>query len=501
MVLLLAVVGCELEKPIPLGQLTDDALAQEVCSRCHDYPEPNLLTRSSWEKILPQQRHFLGLVRPGENPYRSARGQEAMYLEVANVYPSEPVLADSLWSRIEHYYLDHALSNKDKTRRTRMSQTPLFKADLIAPDLGGFPAVCLLDYSETENLILVGDINGQVAQLSSSFEVLNLTKLNNPVVDIQYDADKDQLLMLDVGLMDAKDLPLGAVVSTDLGSFSQRALLFEELFRPVDMVQVDWDEDGQLDLIVCEFGNLTGRLSWYRRTAQGYEHHILLQRPGAVQAEAVDWDDDGDKDLLVLFAQANEGLVLFENLNQGRTEVHDLLSFHPLMGSSSFAVADFDDDGDLDIIHTGGDNSTTHYEHKAYQGVRIYENQGDRLLVERYALPMHGAYKAVSADFDQDGDRDIMVCAFYPDFSQVDQSLIFLEASAPFEFRPQQVEGADQGRWMVMDVGDIDRDGDVDVMVGSFLLGPGIVPQEVLRPWINDQNHILVLRNQSQVSD
>ena len=38
--------------------------------------------------------------------------------------------------------------------------------------------------------------------------------------------------------------------------------LFDKLARPVQIAEADLNKDGKQDYIVCEFGNLTGALSW-----------------------------------------------------------------------------------------------------------------------------------------------------------------------------------------------------------------------------------------------
>ena len=82
--------------------------------------------------------------------------------------------------------------------------------------------------------------------------------------------------------------------------------LVSELSRPVHMNWHDLDQDGQEDVIICEFGNYIGRLSWFRQTAEGaFEKRVLWENPGAVKTAVRDLDQDGWPDLLVLMAQGD----------------------------------------------------------------------------------------------------------------------------------------------------------------------------------------------------
>jgi hypothetical protein len=72
-----------------------------------------------------------------------------------------------------------------------------------------------------------------------------------------------------------------------------------------------------------------------------------------------------------------------------------------------------------------------------------------------------------------DGDRDLVSIAFFADFiQQPEESLIYFENTGNLNFKPYRVKGFNLGRWLTMDAGDVDGDGDEDVVLGNFSQGP-----------------------------
>ncbi|MEL7340786.1 MAG: VCBS repeat-containing protein, partial [Bacteroidota bacterium] len=302
----------------------------------------------------------------------------------------------------------------------------------------------------------------------------------------------------DMSAMYPNQNPTGALIQVKQSRLQQFALVQSQLTRPVHFASADINQNGLEDLVVCQYGNLLGRLSWYEQTATGYEEHIIKSVPGALKVYVEDLDQDGDPDLIVQFAQGNEGISMFTNEGSSFRETR-LLSLPPIMGSSDFEWVDFDGDGDKDILLTNGDNGDRSLLLKPYHGLRIYLNEGNYRFAERYFFPMHGASKVRSADFDLDGDRDLMLCSFYPDFADGQaQSIIYLQQDSAFAFSASQFPAAKDGRWMVMESGDLDGDGDEDVVLGSFLLRVRSMPDSLYQRLEAQNHHLLYLENLSR---
>ncbi len=471
-------------------------LAQKYCSTCHLFPEPDQLTKTAWiHHIQPGMAKWLGLEQADYEGMPDGK-----LLLQAGLYPPSPIISEEDWFVIWDYYRAAAPSRPLPQAAKPPIQAGLkqFRVHKLNPSQGA-PMISVVRIDATNQRLYVGDgMTGALFALNPAGEVIGRTRLESGPVGMVW-RDPGTYLTL-IGRLFPSDAREGAVfwVPKDPSTPGTTTLL-EHLRRPVDTVVADLNNDGRDDLVVCQFGNHLGQFSWFENRGAGrYDEHVLLDRPGAVQAAVRDFDGDGRLDILVMMAQAREGVYLFLNQGHGKFAMQTVMEKPPTWGFAGFTLADFNRDGRLDLITANGDNGDISLPLKSHHGIRVYLNEGTNQFREAFFHPMHGAYKAVARDFDGDGDLDIAAIAFYPDFSSpAPESFVFLENQGGWGFVPFTCSESNSGRWLVMDVGDLDGDGDDDIVLGSFVRGPTTVPvpQKLRDAWRTTGAAVLLLEN------
>ena len=245
--------------------------------------------------------------------------------------------------------------------------------------------------------------------------------------------------------------------------------------RNGDLAWGDYDSDGDLDLFVTgevSPGNRNSFLYSTSASATSLSFEAALRFRPDVSRGAVAWGDvnnDGDLDLLLMgqSGEVAEGTQLSFTrvyVNDG-TGSFDATRDDSLVGLSNgdAAWADYDGDGDLDLAVTG----------KSTAGVRefrLYRNDLPGLLTDSGAeLPGMESSDLAWADYNQDGDPDLVAGGLGADGSVAtvlyandgDQLRALAEVSLP------GIQGGDLA-W-----GDVDNDQDVDlIVVGNDGRGP-----------------------------
>jgi hypothetical protein len=197
-------------------------------------------------------------------------------------------------------------------------------------------------------------------------------------------------------------------------------------------------------------------------------------RTGSIHVPAVDLDRDGRPDVVTVFSQHYETVVAFLNRPGGAFRAETIYTApHPAWGSSGIDVADLDGDGDLDVVLSHGD-MLDDFILKPYHGIQWLENRGTFPFTEHTLAALNGVVGARAVDLDGDGDLDVVAVAFVPPPRRADQgatpplpSLVWLEQGPPGRFERHTLEVG--GRHVSVDAADYDHDGDVDLVVGNFL--------------------------------
>lgn len=474
--------------------LSGAALSRAYCLSCHLYPEPALIDRETWAKgTLPYMSVWLGVGK-----FDLSRRADAQILKESHVFPEQPILPLEHWQLINRYYFENAPA-------APLPQPPHLPTRLPLPGFRPKPLFLRPEQSRTSLLkidpvrraLWIGDANAHTLERANAAgQIEQRFTLPSDPVRVRF-RGPDLYLTL-IGRILPSDELAGSVgwFSPGTGRFEPQ---LQSLRRPTDALEADLNGDGRNDVIVCQFGNRLGRLSWFENLGEGrFVEHSLLERPGAVQAYIVDADTDGRPDILALTAQGREGIYLLQNEGAGRFRERAVIEQHPAFGYSQVELIDFNRDDHLDLLTVNGDNGDYPSGPRAYHGVRLYLNDGRFNFREVWFHPMNGDYQAGVVDFDGDGDLDVAAISFFPDYQNApNDSFLLLENLGDFKFQPWSLPEATGGRWLRMDTGDLDGDGDIDLALGSFLPGPETIPiPATLRAhWHTNRISVLLLEN------
>lgn len=467
------------------SQTEEKQIAEKYCSSCHLFPEASLLDKSIWTKsVLPVMRRKLlegGLI--GDSLHNNA---------------TRELISSNDWQKIVDYYQENAPDSPTaqvrppvKNITDRFITKKVFSADSNS-------SITYVKIDEGNKWIYAANaLDSSLNIYSDQLHLLSKKLVHQVIVDMNFTAPLENNgerngILTNIGIMNPNDLKTGTADSFHIAtncSLSYLRQVLNNMPRPVQTSVVDFNNDGMKDYLVCGFGNNVGALYWMKNKGNNlFEQNIIRALPGAVKAYIDDYNHDGLPDIMVLMAQAQEGIYLFINKGNGSFETKNILQFPPVYGSSYFELDDFNNDGYKDILYTCGDNEDFSIQLKNFHGVYIFLNDGKGKYVQKYFFPIHGCYRAIARDFDNDGDLDIATISFFPDVkNQPQEAFVYLENKANkgnsgFQFEPYTINEVGEGNWLTMDAGDADGDGDVDIVLGSFTHREEVSRQKKAKP-------------------
>lgn len=172
----------------------------------------------------------------------------------------------------------------------------------------------------------------------------------------------------------------------------------------------DYDNDGDDDLLIAGARNLEAPFdpvtTIYNNNGAGFFVRTSIELPGIMLGDVswADIDGDGDLDVALTGDQGDGHFIsaIFRNDDGAFTDIGANL---PALVTGTVSWADFDLDGDQDLLLTGGRMSP-----ELFQGTSILfvNNNGS---FDEHPYPFNGVLSGASAwgDYEQDGDPDLFI--------------------------------------------------------------------------------------------
>jgi hypothetical protein len=437
------------------------------CTSCHALVPVDALNKNVWAfHALPNMAHYLRVTPYLGGYYKSDKDTGGISLQD--------------YDAIAAYYQKFAPDTILPAKKPIPLLNDWAGFTLKKPEPGKRPSfTTLATLNPNNHKIYTSDaVSDNLVEWDSNFKMRKVANLPSTAVSASFAKDaagKNSGTFTAIGRLEAIDFPNGKVLQIGLDSQTDTAqtLIADDLARPVQTIEGDFNKDGLTDKVILGQGHKKGGIYLF---TQNKDHTFtqtnISDKPGAVQAVAGDFNNDGWQDLMVLFGSGDEGLWLFTNDQKGGFTTRNLLRFPPVYGSTSFQLADIDHDGKPDLIYTCGFNFHDTRILKPYHGLYIFKNTGDWNFKQQWFYPINGCTKAVAADFDGDGHLDIATIAFFADMQNTPaEEFIYFEQVSPFNFKPHAIPISQYGRWMTMDVADVNNDGKPDIILGNYSKG------------------------------
>jgi len=432
----------------------------QYCGSCHKVPPPGVMPKKDWP-VATRIMADLAAKRTGR----------------------EVISADVLRDITAYYYGSSPEALPVLPYHENTDASPRF----LKSELGGTSEMPLVinvksvDIGETGNtrfLVCDGGRNevSLLTETAGRWRETVLAEVQVPshteVVDYDRDGDKD-IIVAALGLFPPSGKLAGQVLilrQSSTGAFTREVLL-EEVGRVSDARPVDIDGDGDLDLAVAIFGGgQIGELAWLENLGGGqHVKHTLLNGSGALNVSPVDLNADGRPDLVSLISQEHEMIIALINKGQGKFEHVSLLQApHPMVGFTGMRLVDLDGDRDVDILFTNGDALDLQKDPKPYHGVQWLENKGQLKFQFHDIGRFYGAATAVAGDLDSDGDLDVVASSwinYWQDPRR--QSLIWFENDGKQNFTRHNIASKPPGI-VSLELIDITGDNRLDIVAGVF---------------------------------
>ena len=349
--------------------------------------------------------------------------------------------------------------------------------------------------SVEERLLLLRN-DGQASQTQWSFSYFEVPfgDLSSGASDLAWgDADGDGDMDLAVGTDGATVIyrnDNGSLVLTDTELPGYWEDNDQAYFDLRSITWADFDNDGDFDLLipsVFDQGTFSFRTALMRNDGTNGTGGWIFTETDSVfaptehaQSSWADFDGDQDLDLLLI-----NTAPLYDNgfIRRYRNDGNGVFTAEDILGSLSIEHGeaqwgDYDGDGDLDILVAGNIKDID----STYNTVlRIYRNDSETFVPFEVieCLPCEGWFDITAAswaDYDSDGDMDILVAGTYNSGSQIEgRARIYTNENGVFTESGNELPAplASGSRGGTFSWFDIDGEGDLDYFIAGQYFVPG----------------------------
>ena len=482
-----------------------EELAKIYCAACHQYPAPDLLDKKTWSNfVLIRMASFMGIYING-GKYMSKMpaqwlepGVGGQRVKAANIYPDQPVLTTAEWEKIVEFYIKNAPEKLPVSPQREIKVgVPFFDSKPFSSNNNIAPLVQSMTVDKAANNVYAAEYKGGIFKYDFNGKLLDHYPAQSHIVKMK--ATKDEIVLLDMASRYGSDTPNGTfTMAKSFNDLKQKKYKtnIQKLMRPVDFVMGDLTGNNKEDIVMAEYGNLLGALSWFENKEDGsYQRHELFSDDGSIKAEIVDVNKDGKNDIIALKGNSDEGIDWYINEGNGKFKRERKLRFPPTHGSTHFQILDFDKDGEDDILYSNGDNGDYTPILKPYHGIHLFLNKKGKYQ-EEFFIPLNGVYQAEAVDLDKDGDLDIAAVSFHPDFqnNQKEGFVIFVN-DGKNNFTAHTISQFANSRWMRFITTDIDGDKDIDILLSAMNIKTPEISQTVAKKWETAADAIILLEN------